>query len=72
MIIETCILTRRRRSSDWRAINLLQRIMPTDVGETAMPRPTSPLRAVCIEVAVLKEGSGTAVSRQVGGSQLHG
>mgnify|MGYP001852156187 FL=1 len=46
--------------------------MPTDVGETAMPRPTSPFRAVCIEVAVLKEGSGTAVSCQVGGSQIHG
>lgn len=72
MIIETCVLTRRCRSSDWRAINLLQRITPTDVGETAMPRPTSPFRAVCIEVAVLKEGSGTAVSCQVGGSQIHG
>lgn len=45
--------------------------MPTDVGETAVSRSTPPLRAVSVEAAVLKEGPGTAVSCQVGGTQLH-
>lgn len=46
--------------------------MPTDVSETAVSRSTPPFRAVSIEVAILKEGSGTAVCCQVGGTQLHG
>lgn len=71
MVVEACVLTRRRRSSNGRAINLLQRVVPADVSEAAVPRPTPPFRAVCIEVAVLKEGPGAAVSRQVGGAQLH-
>lgn len=72
MVIEACVLTRRCRPSNGRAIDLLQRVVPADVGEAAMARPASPFRAVGVEVAVLKEGSGTAVSGQVGGAQLHG
>lgn len=72
MVIETRVLTRRCRPSNGRAIDLLQRIMPADVGEAAMARPAPPLRAVGVEVAILKEGSGTAVSCQVGGAQLQG
>lgn len=72
MVIETCVLTRRCRPSNGRAINLLQRIMPADVSEAAVARPAPPFGAVGVEVAVLKEGSGTAVGCQVGGAQLHG
>ena len=46
--------------------------MPTDVSEAAVSGSTSPLGAVSIEAAILQEGSGTAVSRQAGGTQLHG
>lgn len=72
MVIETCVLTRRYRPSNGRAINLLQRIVPADVSEAAVARPAPPLRAVGVEVAILKEGSGTAVHCQAGGAQLHG
>lgn len=72
MVIEASVLTGRCRSSNGRAIDLLQGVVPADVGEAAVPGPTPPLRAVCIEVAVLQEGPGAAVSCQVGGTQLHG
>lgn len=72
MVIETCVLTRGCRPSDGRAVDLLQRVVPADVREAAVARPAPPLRAVGVQVAVLKEGSGTAVSCQVGGAQLQG
>lgn len=72
MVVETCVLPRRCRPSNGRAIYLLQRVVPADVGEAAVARPAPSLGAVGIEVAILKEGSGTAVRCQAGGAQIHG
>lgn len=42
--------------------------MPANIGQTAMARPSPPLWAVCIEAAVLKDSSGSAMARHTGGT----
>lgn len=69
MVIEACVLPRRRGPSNRRTVDLLEGVVPADIGQAAVAWPASPLRTVIVEATVLQQAPG--VTTQAWGPQVN-
>lgn len=69
VVIEACVLPWWRGPSDRWTVDLLERVVPADIGQAAMARPAPPFRTVIIEATVLQQATG--LTGQVWGPQVN-
>lgn len=70
VVTEARVLPRRRGPSNRRAVDLLEGIVPADVGQAAVAWSAPPLRTVVVEATALQQAPG--VTGQVWGPQVNG